>query len=112
MSDAGDQEPRWGEREVGLILERALELQQQEQRQAPRALKRTDGASLAELEEMAHEVGIEPALVRRAASELEAQPRPVALSRWTGGPRRIIFERVLRGEAPEAAIEALVGVVQ
>ena len=44
-----------------MILERALELQQEEQRQAPLALKRTDGASLAELEEMAHEVGIEPA---------------------------------------------------
>jgi hypothetical protein len=61
---------------------------------------------------MAREVGIEPALVRRAAAELEVQPRPVEASRWTGGPGRIVFERVLRGEAPQAALEALLAVVQ
>jgi hypothetical protein len=111
MGDPRDQ-VRWGEREVSLILKRALELQHEDERQAPRSLERAAGASLAELEEIAHEVGIEPALVRRAAAELEAQPRPVEVSRWTGGPRRIVFERVLRGEAPQAAIETLVGVVQ
>ena len=112
MSEGGGRDPRWDEREVDLILKRALELQQEEQRQPARSLARSDGASLAELEEMAHEVGIEPALVRRAAAELEAQPRRVEVSRWTGGPRRIVFERVLRGEAPQAAIETLLGVVQ
>jgi hypothetical protein len=113
MGNAGDHGPRWGEREVGLILKRALKLQQQEEhKQAPKALARSDGASLAELEEMANEVGIEPALVRRAAAELEAQPRQVEVSRWTGAPRRIVFERVLEGEASPAAIEALVGVVE
>jgi hypothetical protein len=35
---------------------------EEQQRQAPRTLVRSDGTSLAELEEMAHEVGIEPAL--------------------------------------------------
>jgi hypothetical protein len=109
MSQAGG--PRWGEREVSLILKRALELQE-ERRHAPQALVRTDGASLAELEEMASEVGIEPALVRRAAQELEARPRPVEVSRFLGGPRRILFERVLQGEAPQTAIEALVGLLQ
>jgi hypothetical protein len=43
MSDAGDHDPRWGEREVGLILRRALELQHEEQRQAPGALQRGEG---------------------------------------------------------------------
>ena len=114
MGDPGDRGPRWNEREAALILHRALELQheEEEQRRAPAALQRVDGASLAELEETAHELGVEPALVRRAAEELEARPRPVAASRWTGGPPRIVFERVLRGEAKVDAIEALVGVLQ
>jgi hypothetical protein len=111
MGDAGEREPRWNEREVGLILRRALELQE-EQKQIPAAPARADGASLADLEEVAREVGIEPALVRRAAAELDNQPRPVATSRFMGGPTSIVFERVLRGEASEAALEKLVVVVQ
>jgi hypothetical protein len=114
MGDPGERGPRWNEREASLILHRALALQheEEEQRQAPAALQRVDGASLAELEETAHELGVDPALVRRAAEELEARPRPVAASRWTGGPPLIVFERVLRGEAKVDAIEALVGVLQ
>jgi len=114
MGDPGDRDPRWNEREAALILHRALELQQrqEDQRQAPAALQRTEGASLAELEETAQEIGVEPALVRRAAAELEVRPRPVETSPWTGGPPRIVFERVLRGEAKVEAIETLVGVLQ
>lgn len=112
MSEPDDRDPRWSEAEVSLILKRALELQQEEQRQPTTALKRADGASLADLEEMAREVGIEPALVRRAATEIEARPRPVEVSRFTGGPGRIVLTRVLHGEAPQAAIETLLGVVQ
>jgi hypothetical protein len=112
MGDGGERHPRWSDREVGLILRRAVELQQEEQRHPPGAPGSADGASLEDLEEMAREVGVEPALVRRAAAEMEARPRPTPVSRWMGGPRRIVFERALRGEAPQAAIEALVGVVQ
>lgn len=112
MSEPDDRGPRWAEAEVSLILKRALELQQEEQRQPTNALTRADGASLADLEEMAREVGIEPALVRRAAAELEARPRAQKVSRFTGGPSRIVFSRVLHGEVPEAAIEALIDVVQ
>jgi hypothetical protein len=113
MSDVGGRERRWDEGEVGAILRRAIELQQEEERQGPQALaRRGDGASLAELEAMAKEVGLEPALVRRAIAELEARPRPVPISPWTGGPRRIVFERVLPGEAGPAAVEALLPIIQ
>src|SRR4051794_12796103 len=113
MSDGGGQERRWGEGEVGAILRRAIELQHEEQRRAPQALARSeDGASLAELEEMANEVGLEPALVRRAVAELEARPRPVPISPWTGSPGRIVFERVLPGEVSPAAIESLLAIIQ
>jgi len=113
MSDVGGRERRWDEGEVGAILQRAIELQQEEERQGPRALaRRGDGASLAELEAMAKEVGLEPALVRRAVAELEARRRPVPISPWTGGPGRIVFERVLPGEAGPAAVEALLPIIQ
>jgi hypothetical protein len=61
---------------------------------------------------MAKEVGLEPALVRRAVAELEARPRPVPISPWTGGPERIVFERVLPGEAQPAAVETLLPIIQ
>ena len=114
MGDPGDRDPRWNQREATLILHRALELEQRQEdrRQAPAALQRTEGTSLAELEETAQEIGVEPALVRRAAAELEVRPRPVETSPWTGGPPRIVFERVLRGEAKVEAIETLVGVLR
>jgi hypothetical protein len=113
MSHVGGPERRWDEGEVGAIFQRAVELQQEEERQGPQALaERGGGASLAELEAMAKEVGIEPALVRRAVAELEARPRPVPISPWTGGPGRIVFERVLPGEAGPAAVEALLPIIQ
>src|ERR1041385_3980738 len=112
MSEPGDRDPRWAEAEVSLILKRALELQHDEQGQPTNAPKRAEGASLADLEEIAREVGIEPALVRRAAAELDARPRAQKASRFTGGPSRIVFSRVLHGEVREAAIEALVDIVK
>jgi hypothetical protein len=113
MSDVGGPERRWGEGEVGAILQRAIELQQEDERQGPQALaRRGGGASLAELEAMAKEVGLEPALVRRAVAELEARPRPVPISPWTGAPQRIVFERVLPGEVQPAAVESLLPIIQ
>lgn len=113
MSDVGEPERRWGQDEVSLILRRAMELQDEEQRSGPQALaRREDGASLAELEQMANEVGVDAALVRRAVAELETRPRPVPISPWTGGPSRIVLERVLPGEVSPDAIESLLPIIQ
>jgi hypothetical protein len=113
MSDVGEPERRWGQSEVSLILQRAMELQDEEQPSGPHALARPeDGASLAELEQMANEVGIDRALVRRAVAELESRPRRVPISPWTGGPGRIVFERVLPTEVSPAAIESLLPILQ
>ncbi|MEE8175809.1 MAG: hypothetical protein V3T97_04300, partial [Gemmatimonadota bacterium] len=54
------------EKEVGLILRRATELQRSE----PSA-RDPAGLTLAELEEVATEVGIDARYLRRAAAELE-----------------------------------------
>jgi hypothetical protein len=56
---------RYSEKEVGLILRRATEFQRSE----PSAADPT-GLTLAELQEVASEVGIDPAYLRRAAAEL------------------------------------------
>ena len=57
---------RYSEKEIGLILRRATEFQRSE----PSAADPT-GLTLAELQEVASEVGIDPAYLRRAAAELE-----------------------------------------
>ena len=108
----GGRQASYGAREVGRILERALQLQDEDRRQLPATTAHGDSTSLAELEELGREVGVEPALVRRAAAELETRPRPVEKTPWLGVPERIVYERNLPGEATPAALEALVGVLQ
>jgi hypothetical protein len=108
----GGRQAGFGSREVGRILERALKLQDEERRQLPATTAHGDSTSLAELEELGREVGVEPALVRRAAAELETQPRPVETTPWLGVPERIVYERNLPGEATPEALEALVGVLE
>lgn len=57
---------RYSDHDVALILRRALELE--EQRSRPEV---PDGVTLADLREIAREVGIDPSMVEKAASELD-----------------------------------------
>jgi len=81
------QRERFSEQEVGLILQRAAELQG------------GHGTSLEELENAAVEAGIDRALVRRAAQEVRnVTPAPLAPSgERTGifGPLELVQERAL-----------------
>lgn len=99
-------ERRFDDREVGLIIHRAAELQQTE-------VARTDsaGMSLAELEQVAREAGLDPALVRRAAREIDEPPPPRA-PRLTGAPMRIVLERSFDGELSIDDYEPLVGEIR
>lgn len=105
-SQAPGAERRFDDREVGLIIRRAAELQRSE-------LARTDpgGMSLAELEQVAREAGLDPALVRRAALEMDVAP-PSRASALAGAPTRIVLERVFEGELPERAYESLVTAIR
>ena len=80
---------RYSEEEVGLILHRAAEIQ------PGRSM------SLAELEAVADEAGIDRALVRQAASEVRLEKHRsapvVAPSGGAFGPTRIVFERTIQG---------------
>jgi hypothetical protein len=98
---------RYTEKEVGLILRRATEMQGAE----PSALDPT-GLTLGELEDIAAEAGIDPVLLRQAANELHVH-RPETLgSRLAGALLHVDIERVIEGELPWKRVEELVPTIQ
>jgi hypothetical protein len=97
---------RYSENEVGLILRRATEMQRAEPTAADPA-----GLTLAELEDIATEAGIDPALLRRAASELGVQQPATLGSRLAGAPVALAIERVIEGEMPVERLEDLVPII-
>jgi hypothetical protein len=104
MTDRRDR--TYDERQVALILRRAGELQQQ---------RDADGRAmtLSELEVVAREAGIDPALVRRAAAELvHVHPPPPRDSPWLGGPLALALDSVVDGNADASMFERLVALVR
>lgn len=96
---------RYSDQEVSLILRRAAELQVDQPGAA-------SGTSLADLEEIAREAGLDPALVRRAASDLATAAPAAAPSRFLGAATRVHVERVVDGELSGDDLEALVDEVR
>jgi hypothetical protein len=94
---------RYSEEEVGLILRRATEMQRAEPTAPDPA-----GLTLAELEEIAAEAGIDPGMLRQAASELNVQQPATLGSRIAGAPVAVAIERVIAGEMPVERLEELV----
>ena len=92
MPDAPDSSRQYSDREVRLILKSAVELQQ---RLADLAGERAGGMSLAELEQVAAEAGLDPTFVRRAAAQLDAPAAPSDRSIFLGGPTQLVLERVV-----------------
>jgi hypothetical protein len=100
---------RYGEAEVAKILRRATELQHEE----PLRARSSEGLSLAELEEIAAEVGIDPQLLRRAAVELDSVAgKPDGWAKILGDRMTLLQETVVPGELPDGAFEALVPIIQ
>jgi len=96
MSEPQNPRRRYGDKEVGLILKRATELQEQ----APEPTEGS-GLSLTDLEEIAAEAGIDPRFLRDAAKELDTRgPTPEGLERLLGGPVLVELERRVSGEIP------------
>ena len=110
MTESGEHRRRYGDKEVGLILKRAAELQSQEPASAAGG-----GLSLRELEEIAAEAGIDPGSLRRAAAELDAGKAAMhdeAAARFLGGPPTIRYGRTLHGELSTESLEKLVVPIQ
>ena len=98
---------RFNEKEVAAIIKRASELQQVETTSEP-----SGGMSLAELEQIAREAGLDPALVRRAASDLDTRVTDREPSAFFGAPTVLVLERTIDGEVSPEEYESLVLEIQ
>lgn len=102
MSHHPDDPRHYTDEETALILRRAAELQ--EPREGPRSAR---GLTLAEIQQIACEVGIDPAAVAEAAALVSGGER----DRWgrlIGAPTRFRYERTVSGDVPDPAWAALV----
>ncbi len=98
----------YGEKEIGQILKRATELQHDEPL-APSA----DSMTLQELEEVAAEVGIDPAYLRRAALEVDAgTAERSTLAKLVGEELLLVREITVPGELREDGFERIVAVIE
>src|SRR5687767_11432039 len=104
MTDGLPSRRRYSDDEVALIIQRASELQQAD----AAAREPGSGLSLTELEEVALEAGLDPALVRRAAADVDTRQPSDVFSRLLGAPTRIQVGRTVDGELPAEAFELLV----
>lgn len=113
MTPHRDSSRRYSDEEVRRLLQRAAELES-EDASLPAPL---EGPTLADLEVIAAEAGLDPVLLRQAARELDERgDRSVADgSRYAsllGAPLTFELERVVEGEAPEAVLERLLPAIQ
>lgn len=107
MSGSDDSPRRFGDREVGLILKRATEIQDETPEPSG------TGLTAQELEEIAVEAGIEPRHVRLALAEMDrGAPASRIASTLLGSSPRIALERVFQGEIREEVFERLVPAIQ
>jgi hypothetical protein len=108
MTDAPGTNRRFNDEEVALIIKRAAELQQTEQI----ADEPASALTLAEVEQIAKEAGIDPALIRRAAQTLDRPGEANRPSPWAGAPTRLVFERVVDGEISPDEHENLIDIIR
>lgn len=109
MSEPNHLPRRYEEAEVAKILKRATELQREE----PVRARGSEGITLAELEEIAGEVGIDARLLRRAAVELDAGAgEPTGWTRLLGEQVTLLQETTVPGEIPDSEFERLIPVIQ
>lgn len=104
MSDTNLPARRYDDKEIARLLKRATELQAREPQHPEH-----DGMTLAELEAVAREAGIDPALLQQAASELDHEPEAGGWGPLLVGDRtNLVIERSFEGELDQAALEGLV----
>ena len=97
---------RFDEREFALILRRAATLQQSDAARPPRS-----GLSLAEIESIAAEAGIDPAYVRQAVAAVSSDA-PTIGHRLIGAPARFQQERELSAALDREAIAAVIDIAR
>jgi|SRR5688572_13560201 len=108
MSKLPSRERKFNDEEVALIIKRAAELQQTEQV----AEEPASTMSLAEVEQIASEAGIDSRLIRRAAQSLDVHQEVNRPSAFAGAPTRLVFERVVDGEVEVEDFEILIAEIR
>jgi hypothetical protein len=98
---------RYTDEEVARILRRATRLQRSQL-----SARDPEGLSLAELEEIAREAGIEPASLRRAAAELESSEAAGPWAGVAGAPTTLVVQREVPAELASERFEELVPVMR
>ncbi len=102
MDDTPERQARrYADAETALILRRAAELQGS-------APEPSASPTLAELERMAGEAGIEPRYVRQAAAELASPVSAVRATGILGAPESLWLERTVPREIPPSAFDTVV----
>lgn len=112
-------DPGFDEARVAAILQRTAELQIARDQERERArggaagddVDAAAGLTLVQLEQIAHEAGIDPALVRRAAADVatrESTPR----NWFLGDATSVVVEREVPGELPAAELERMLETVR
>jgi len=110
MSDRPTPPRLYGEKEVSKILERATGLHRED---PGRSTGSSGGLSLADLEEIALEAGIDPQDLRRAAMELDSGD--LTLSGWgrlLGDRLTLVREAIIPGEIPQPGFERVVTAIR
>ena len=101
LSGAAPPHRRYSDEEVREIVRRAAE------REAS-APTESGAMTIGGVEALAAEVGIAPETVRSAAHSLAVTGEPPRVNPFIGGPTRLLFERVVEGEVPEAEFPTMV----
>jgi hypothetical protein len=108
MAEPGSRDRKFNEEEVALIVKRAAELQQTQQVES----EPSNALTLAEVEQIAREAGIDPKLIRQAAHGLDRPSETSRPSPWLGAPTHLVFERVVDGEISVDDFEPLINEIR
>ena len=100
------EEPKYTDSQFALIMRKASELQER-----PGRVVAGQGLSLAEIQAIAAEVGLDPAEVARAAA-LVPRTNEGALVRLSGGPSVYWLEYSTKGEVPREDLGKLVDAIR
>jgi hypothetical protein len=101
-----------GEESIARILHRAVELQERDRKQGMLPANGPRGVSLAELKQMAEEVGINPRYVEAAAAELQQRNTAEGGFHLWGAPSRTELSQVAAGELSQEEWDTLVDLIR
>lgn len=107
----GDPPRRYSETEVGRLLKYATELQQSDEAGGPGGHE-GGGMTLATLQEVAAEAGIEPRYVQLAAARIDSPEPARRKSALAGTPLLVRAERIIPGELRDEDYEQIVTEIQ